>query len=36
VEKPRTFERVLNLKTAQPIDLTVAPEVWPQADNLIT
>jgi putative ABC transport system substrate-binding protein len=35
VEKPRKFELVLNLQTAQQIDLTVAPEVLSQADKVI-
>ena len=35
VEKPRKFELVLNLKTAQQIGLTVAPEVLSQADKVI-
>jgi hypothetical protein len=34
VEKPRTFERVLHLKIAQQIDLTVVAEMWSPADNL--
>jgi putative tryptophan/tyrosine transport system substrate-binding protein len=35
VEKPRTFELVLNLKTAQQIGLTVAPEVLSRADKIV-
>jgi len=35
VEKPRKFELVLNLQTAQQIDLTVAPEVLSRADKVI-
>jgi putative ABC transport system substrate-binding protein len=35
VEKPPKFELVLNLQTAQHIDLTVAPEVLSRADKVI-
>ena len=35
VEKPRKFALVLNLKTAQQIGLTVAPEVLSRADKVI-
>jgi putative ABC transport system substrate-binding protein len=35
VEKPRKFELVLNLKTAQQIGLTVASEVLSRADKVI-
>jgi len=35
VEKPRKFELVLNLQTAQQIHLTVAPEVLSRADKVI-
>jgi hypothetical protein len=35
VEKSRTLELVVHLQTAQPIDRTVTPEMWSQADNVI-